>query len=82
MIDTLTFKNRLQELGFKDELAEGLVLLFASHLQNVATKSDLMESEERQATKLEILEQRLTNRIYTAMIGTVTLLAAFMKFFD
>ncbi len=42
-----------------------------------------LESETTSIRKdIALSEQRLTTKIYTAMIGAVGLLAAFMKFFD
>ncbi len=70
LVDTLKAKRRLvEDFHFSDEHAEGIIEVFSSAEDKVATKEDLVRLEER-------LRRDLTIRLYGAIATATGILLA------
>ena len=69
-IDTLKAAALLKEAGLKKEQAEAIVGVIASSEESIATKADL-----------QLLESRLTNKIYAIGISIAALVVGMNVFF-
>ncbi|MFP4269339.1 MAG: hypothetical protein ACLFTL_02095, partial [Alphaproteobacteria bacterium] len=63
MIDTLKLSRRLHEAGMTRQAAEALTEGLADAFEaSVASKTDLRATEERLATRIDNVEQRMDER--------------------
>lgn len=94
-IDTLQFSKRLQKAGMQQEIAEELAEVLkethAQHLDDLATKRDLLdvkreiqdtkkELENKLETKLEMLKKDIIIKLGSLMALGIGIIALLIKF--
>lgn len=78
--DTLAYASKLKQAGVPDRQAEVQAEAMAELVEErLATKRDLSELEERLANRMNELEYRLTVRLGSMLVVSVSILAALVK---
>ena len=77
LIDTRTaFRQLRDEGGFSEKQADAIVDLFRDADEEVATRSDIEELDERLTQRIELSEERLGQRIQEVRSSVVSAIAA------
>lgn len=80
LFDTLAYSKKLKEAGFTAQQAEALAETQAELIdEQLATKRDLRELEERLTYRLEQLAYRLTLRLGSMLVVAVGVIATLVK---
>lgn len=78
--DTLAYASKLKQAGVPDRQAEVQAEAMAELVEErLATRRDLSELEERLANRMNELEYRLTVRVDSMLVVSVSILAALVK---
>lgn len=81
--DTLHVAESLNAAGFEEKQAVGLAKAMKevqdSHVEDLATKRDLVDLEERLRRDMQALEYRMTIKLGGLMMGCVGVVAAMVK---
>ena len=78
--DTSAYANKLKQAGVPDRQAEVQAEAMAELVEErLATKRDLSELEERLANRMNELEYRLTVRLGSMLVVSVSILATLVK---
>lgn len=77
LIDTRTAFRRLhEEGGFSEQQADAIVDLFRDADEEVATRSDIEELDERLTQRIELSEERLGQKVEKKHAATVRTIVA------
>jgi len=77
LIDTRdAFRQLREEGGFSEDQADAIVDLFRDADEEVATRSDIEELDERLTQRIELSEERLGQRIQEVRSSVVSAVAA------
>ena len=82
MFNTLRYARVLESAGVSREQAEAHVQIMAEIVEdNLATKEDIRQLEQKLDHKIIQLEYRLTLKIGTMIAASVAAITTFFKFF-
>lgn len=83
-IDTLQFAKKLQKVGMPQEIAEELTEVLkethTQHLDDLATKHDLLDVKKELKNEMELLKKDLIIKLVSLMALGIGLIGLLIKF--